>query len=1066
MTAERDAAQDAAPVSARRAARWYNGASRWAIGIAAVSLVGLLCVWSQRKLIADDYITGYLADRGVPARYRIADIGFNRQRLTNVVIGNPVNPDLVADWVEVSTRIGLDGATITGLRAGAVRVRGALINGRLALGSIDRLLPTPSGGPITLPAINLDIADGRMRLTTPQGIVGIKLAGRGRLNDGWTGQTALISEKLAAAGCMADRVAASWAVRITEGQPHITGPLRAAGIACGDTRASSAQAQLDARLDARFDRWQGSANLALAALRYPTGRVEDIAGTIDFNGSTRQTTGQASLRSGAFSASALTGRGAAINGRYRLGGGIASIAGRASITGGAIAPATRAMLAGLSGSASGMPVAPLIDQFARAAIAAGRAFSTSSDFALATKDGAIDMALSGVEVRSDSGALITLNGGDGIRIRDVGVRLDGTMAMVGGGLPEAVVQLAQAKAGLPITGSAIVRPYAAFGARLALGAVDFAATPGGATRITTVATLSGPISSGRIDGARLPLQIDWDGHRRWQINRDCAPMRVDRFALSGLVLNRAQLRLCPDGGALVRIDGDAISGGGRIAAPRLAGTLGGSPLTLAATSARFGVAARDFHLSGLAARLGAPDHVTRLDAETLDGELVNNGAVGRFSGGSGQIFRVPLLISGSAGDWRLNDGTLSIDGGLRVADADPDPRFDPLDSTDIAFTLADNRIAVTGTLVHPETRTGITGVTIAHDLDSGIGHADLAVPGISFDEALQPLQLTRFTKGVIAEVKGVVSGSGQVRWTRDGVKSDGVFRTTGTDLAAAFGPVTGLSGEIRFTDLLNLESAPGQVATIAIVNPGIPVTEGLVRYQTLPGSRVAVGGARWPFAGGMLVLEPSVLDFTESRERRMTFRVEGVNAAEFLQQFDFKNLDATGTFDGVLPMVFNEQGGRIEDGTLTVRESGGTIAYVGELSQEELGFWGNMAFQALKSLKYRTLSIEMNGPLAGEMITEVRFAGISQGAGTKSNFLIRRLQKLPLIFNVRIAAPFRQLIDSAQSYYDPRRLIERNLPQLIEEQNKRVRERAVPGTTPSSTQADKPVQPPASEPMP
>lgn len=1066
MTAERDAAQDAAPISVRRAARWYNGASRWAIGISVVSLVALLGVWSQRKPIADNYITAYLADRGMPARYRIADIGFNRQRLTDVVIGNPVSPDLVADWVEVSTRVGFDGATVTGLRAGAVRVRGALINGRLALGSIDRLLPPPRGAPITLPAIDLDVADGRMRLTTPQGIIGIKLAGHGRLNDGWTGRAALISETLTTAGCTAERVAANWAVQITEGQPHITGPLRAAGIACGDTRASGAQAHVDARLDARLDRWQGKANVALASLRDSAGRVEALGGTIDFNGSARETTGAANLQSGAFSTSALAGRGATMVGRYRFGSAGDSIAGRASVIGGAIAPATRSMLAGLSGAASGTPVAPLIDQFARSAIAAGRAISASSDFALATKGAAIDMALSGVEARSGSGAMITLNGGDGIRIGAAGVRLDGTLAIVGGGLPEAVVQLSQAAAGSPITGSAIVRPYAAYGTKLALGAVDFAAIPGGATRITTVATLSGPISNGRIDGMRMPLRIDWDGHRRWQINRDCAPVRIARFALSGLVLARTQVRLCPDAGALVRINGDAISGGGQIASPRLAGTLGGSPLTLAATSARFGVAARDFRVMGLAARLGAPDHITRLDAETLDGKLASNGALGRFGGGSGQIARVPLLISGSGGSWRLSGGTLSIDGGLRVADADPDPRYYPLDSTDIAFTLADNRITATGTLVHPETRTGITAVTIAHDLDSGTGHADLNVPGIDFGESVQPRQLTRFADGVIAEVVGSVSGSGQIRWTRDGVTSDGVFRTSGTDLAAAFGPVTGLSGEIRFTDLLNLESAPGQVATIAIVNPGVPVSQGLVRYQALPDGRVAMEGARWPFAGGSLVLEPSVLDFGESQERRLTFRVEGVNAAEFLQQFDFKNLDATGTFDGVLPMVFNQQGGRIENGTLTVREAGGTIAYVGELSQEDLGFWGNMAFQALKSLKYRTLSIEMNGPLAGEMITEVRFAGISQGAGTKSNFLIRRLQKLPIVFNVRIAAPFRQLIDSAQSYYDPRRLIERNLPRLIEEQNKRVRERAMPGTTPSSTQADKPVQPPASEPMP
>ena len=32
------------------------------------------------------------------------------------------------------------------------------------------------------------------------------------------------------------------------------------------------------------------------------------------------------------------------------------------------------------------------------------------------------------------------------------------------------------------------------------------------------------------------------------------------------------------------------------------------------------------------------------------------------------------------------------------------------------------------------------------------------------------------------------------------------------DFAAAFGPVTGLATEVNFTDLLGMESAPGQVA--------------------------------------------------------------------------------------------------------------------------------------------------------------------------------------------------------------------------------------------------------------
>ena len=50
------------------------------------------------------------------------------------------------------------------------------------------------------------------------------------------------------------------------------------------------------------------------------------------------------------------------------------------------------------------------------------------------------------------------------------------------------------------------------------------------------------------------------------------------------------------------------------------------------------------------------------------------------------------------------------------------------------------------------------------------------------------------------------------------------------------------------------------------------------------------------------------------------------------------------------------------------------------------------------------------------MVTAIRFAGVSQGEGAKSNFLIRRIARLPFVFNVtRASAPFRQLIDSVQS---------------------------------------------------
>ncbi len=532
----------------------------------------------------------------------------------------------------------------------------------------------------------------------------------------------------------------------------------------------------------------------------------------------------------------------------------------------------------------------------------------------------------------------------------------------------------------------------------------------------------------------------------------CAPVSWAGIAVAGLRLETGAVRLCPDRVALAN---GRARGGLSLAGTRLTGRLGTTPLTLAATGARLRLADRDFAIEGIEARLGGPQRMSRLAIGTLAGRLTPAGLTGSFVRAGGQIGVVPLLMSDAVGDWRLADGALSLTGALAVADTAAPARFQPMAARAVTLRLAGNRIDARGTLHEPTTGTRVATVVIRHDLAAGSGTADLAVPSLTFARGFQPELLTRIVFGVIADVRGTVAGEGHIAWGNLGVTSTGAFTTAGTDLAAAFGPVEGLAGTIHFTDLLALESAPGQRVTVRSINPGIAVTDGVATFQTLPGTRVSVADARWPFAGGSLVLEPTLLDFSGQAQRSMTFRVTGAAADQFLQQFDFKNLDATGTFDGVLPMVFDAAGGRIEGGHLQVRLGGGGLAYVGPISQKDIGFWPNLAFQALKSLRYRSLAVLMNGPLAGEMVTEVRFAGVSQGEGAEKSgiagLLIGRLQRLPFVFNIRIQAPFRGLLDATASFYDPKRLISRNLPQLLEDERRR---------------AGPPIQPPASETVP
>lgn len=1056
------AEESEAPAKRRGLWRWRR-LRAIILGVALVLLVALIVLWTQRKPIAANYIDKTLASHGVPARYRIAELGLDHQLLTDVVIGDPAHPDLVADWVELRLGVGWSGTGIRSLRVGHVRMNARLVGGKLSLGAIDRLLPAPSGKPFTLPAFYADIEDARIRLVAPQGVVGLKLSGKGRLNDGFRGKLAAVSDRLDLGGCVTGRVGGAMAIRIDKGAPTIEGPAQLASLTCGETQARGGGADVKIALSAALDRWTGQVRLGLAEVRHPQGSARDIGGLIHFAGTARETSGDVDLRSGGVRGPGLSASAMRLSGSARLAGNDSLFTGKLHSSGTRIDGAALARIAAYSNSSAGTPLAPLMRKLAGSLTLAGRSFETDSDLTARLGNGGGALSIASASLKAPTGAALSLTRGNGISYGwpGLGLRIDSQLTTGGGGLPEARIDLKQSAPGAPVTGVATVQPYAADDARLALTPVTFTATPGGLTSLATRVTLSGPLGDGRVENLTLPITALWDGHSRLQINRACAPLSFDRLAVAGLTLSPARITLCPNQGALVRLEQGRLGGGARIAATRLNGALGSTPLAITLNSTDLHLAGTTFAVSGLGVRIGAPERVTRLDFAALDGRLNNSAVEGRFAGGGGQIANVPLLLSAADGTWTLRGGKLDVTGALQVADAAAEPRFKPLAAQNVSLTLANGTISTTGKLVQPAKGIAIADVAITHDLGKGTGHADLSVPGIAFNSHFQPDELTRLTFGVIANVAGTVAGEGHINWNPQGVTSNGVFRTPGTDLAAAFGPVTGIAGEVRFTDLLNLETAPGQVATVKTVNPGVAVNDGTIRYQLLAGTRIQVEEGHWPFAGGSLALEPTLLDFGQSRERLMTFRVTGMDAGQFLQQFNFKNLNATGVFDGTLPMIFNESGGRIENGHLVVRPGGGTIAYVGEVSQKDVGFWGNFAFQALKSLRYRDLEIIMNGPLAGEVITEVRFAGIGQGEGAKRNFIFDRLQKLPLVFNVRIKAPFRGLIDSAQSFYDPKRLIARNLPALMEEQKKRAKPPA-PTPPPSPT----PIQPPASRIMP
>jgi translocation and assembly module TamB len=1010
-------------------------------------LLVLLVVWTQRVGIAEDYIERELRRRGVEASYDVTNIGFRRQRLENVVLGDPADPDLVAHTVEVEILIGFHRPRVGLITARGVRLRGRVMDGTVSFGEVDKLLPPPTDEPFRLPDQRIDLADAGLLLETPGGAVGIGINGKGNLSDGFSGHVAALSQGLDLGACRIAAPRALLAVRVADGRPTLRGPLRAESGGCGETLdIVEPHLGLDLTLARGFDAWRGSADSRAAAVRAGPQALGGVTARLSFAGNARQTAGD--LRLGAVSAATNDFRagGTRLAGRYAFApqrGEIAFV-GDAALTGlvarqGAIGPLARELRA-----LGGTPIEPIGDALADAVEAAatrGTEARANVRFVNAPTYGAVRFER--LRAESRSGARLAIDGPTGLTYYwpDFALRIDGEVALAGGGFPNARLRITQARGGGGVRGTARVAPMAVGDARLALSDIAFSADREGTTRMETFATMSGPFGGSRVEGLALPLQARFGGGA-FALNENCVDTQFQRLRVNGLDLAAARLPLCPTGRALVwRVPGGRAQGGGRIAAPRFAGTLAGTPITIAGDWLRFDIAGPTLDASAVAVGIGRAPWINRLTASTFtaDFSTPGGGVAGRYTGLAGQIAGVPLLFSEGQGTWLLRSGELLVAGRQQVADEADPPRFYPLVSNDFRLTLVDNIIRSTASLRHPGTGTLVTEASVRHNLGNGRGGAVLDVPGITFGEALQPDDLTPLTLGVVALVDGTVTGQGRIDWTSDATTSTGRFATEGMNLAAAFGPVENLTTEVNFSDLLGMVSAPGQIATVGVVRTGIDVFDGLIRYQLLADNRVRIEGGRWPFAGGELLLEETVLDFGQPSTHRLTFRIIGMEAENFIAAMEFANISATGTFDGVIPMEFDISGGRVVGGRLEARPAGGTISYIGELTDQDLGTWGKLAFDALKSLRYSRLIINLDGSLDGEFLTRIQFDGIARDpelaapagggiAGIVARRALGQLARIPFRFNIRAQGPFRALIGTTRSFEDPSLLIQPVLP--------------------------------------
>ncbi len=1031
---------------------------RWLTGAAVAVLAG--AAWLAREPIADEVIRDHLDNLDVPARYRIDSIGFQSERISDVVIGDPARPDLTADQVEVRLGYGWSGPYVSGIRATGVRLYGRFVDGQLSFGTLDRFRDPDDTTPFALPDIAVALTDARARIETPWGNVGAQLNGSGNLRNDFMGRLALVAPNLTVGDCAAREVTFYGALLVRDVRPTLQGPLRGSTLRCADNglRAERPQIALDVSLSEQLTSWKGRADASIARLVGAGVTASRLGVLASFEGDATRTRIDAEADIERLAGADFTVRTAEMTAEIFVGRAPPAASGRLTFADAAASPALRRSIAESGRGLAGTPIGPVAEKAVAAVSRMLAGTVGEAGFALAGEGKSARIELIAPKLSSPGGARVT--GGTESRVGYLlaadrpAFLVNGRWTFGGGGLPDGNIDLDRRADGT-MRGTATIAPYVSDNARLALSPISFSGGRDALLHFATTAELTGPLGDGRAERLRLRLAGVLAPDGSVALDGGCSRASVQRVDVAGFRLAPTAIDLCSRRGApLLSAGPGGVRGQVNIPAIALRGTSGTSPFAFDGGRAAIDLASMRWTLADADLRLGEGDGATLFAAEQVAGAAARDGMTGRLSGARAKIGAVPLLMSQIAGDWRWAEGAFDLDGELLLTDAETDARFSPLVSTDAHLRFADGVVDANAAFNERATGRKILDTIITHRLESGTGAADLKIDELRFDEGFQPDQLTNLALGVIANVRGSVVGDGRIEWTPDGVTSRGTFATANADLAAAFGPVKGLTTTLTFEDLLGIRSAPGQIAEIVEINPGIPVRDGRVEYRLLGGNRVRIEGGSWPFGGGQLVLHPATLDFSADQPRRLSFDIVGVDAAVFLQQFGFENINATGTFDGTLPVEFDGLGGRIVGGRIDSRAGGGTLAYVGELSNRNLGAIANFAFGALRSLKYDDLTIILNGDLDGEMVTDIRFGGVGQGAGATRNFLTEQVAKIPLVFNVKITAPFRQLLTSAKGFYDPSLLIEQNLPTLLRAQEE------------AENAADSPVQPTESEPMP
>lgn len=512
---------------------------------------------------------------------------------------------------------------------------------------------------------------------------------------------------------------------------------------------------------------------------------------------------------------------------------------------------------------------------------------------------------------------------------------------------------------------------------------------------------TGPAFGMELFGTRLQARLQgFDSGSGWNFRfepRECLQLAFLSATLAETNFGPASTELCAPGDRLFTRNGNALSGvltTSSVSLPIEAG-FGAGTLTLGAP--RFSWALeRSFSLDVTASDLELPlvvsgdvPRTVGVASAALQARLTTDNSVGytfAMTDTDLAVQDVPVDISiaevrgeGTAGD----DGPL-ID--YSVLGAQLSDSLNPEDNALYAPMVVNGDGKMTGSgfdfqgTLRLTSRFAFLGnLSVTHAFDGAVGEAVLEGGQLQFQRrGLQFHHVSERLRGIAVNAEGVVRPVVFASWDNGQLAARGSINIEDLGFATfRLGELHGLSGELAFTDLINLQTAPHQHLTLEEFKftPTISLMNGAIDVSVLGPDEFALERAIWPFVGGELSIEPLIWRM-DSPSQLVTVTAENWELSRLLGLFQVPELAVHGRVSGAFPIEIEGVNAYFRNARLTAVEDG-VIQYDSDIARSagQADPYAKMAFDALKNFEYEVLSVGADGNLVGNIILDLALSG-------------------------------------------------------------------------------------------